>query len=219
MKADTQHARNTFGRPVRRWVACVCAAALLALVGCKSDKPDPTAGTGASRGKDPLVHGPTRIPRQDLPVPDRATGPKGRPDPLTTPTGNKTGYSDDPERFKGTFIPGKPSTPAALAGRGKDDEGLRIESSDGVPLKQVGGVLPPGGSLEAPEEVSQLYAQLDKYDVKPADRSLERVDGKYEFRASVQISGTGARREYVGVGPTAPEAVQQVIDQVATDRK
>ena len=217
MIACTRQTHETTGRLARRWVACVCAVALLALVGCKSDKPDPTAGTGVSRGKDPLVHGPTRIPRQDLPLPDRATGPKGKPDPLTTPTGGKAGYSDDPERFKGTFIPGKTSTPAALAGRVKDDEGLRIDSP-GVPLTPVGGVL-TGGALEAPEGVSLLYAQLDKYGVKPEDRSLEREDGKYVFRASVQISGNGARRQYTGISPTAPEAVKQVIDQVASDRK
>jgi hypothetical protein len=217
MIACTRHTHETTGRPARRWLACVCAAALLALVGCKSDKPEMLPGTGVARGKDPLVYGPTKIPRQDLPIPDRATGPNGKRDPLTTPTGNKTGYSDDPERFKGTFIPGKSSTPAALAGRNKDDDGLRIDSP-GVPLTPAGGVL-PGGALEAPEGVSPLYTQLDKYGVKPEDRSLEREDGKYVFRASVPISGNGARRQYTGVGTTAPEAVRQVIDQVASDRK
>lgn len=221
MMADTQHTQSTFGRPARRWVACVCAAALLALVGCKSTKePSGAGGVGVSRGKDrdPLVFGPTKIPKQDLPLPDRATGGKSKPDPLTTPTGGgKAGYNDDPERFKGTFIPGKPSTPAALAGRMKDDEELRI-AAPGVPLTQVGGVL-PGETLEVPEGVSPLYAQLDKYGVTPDDRSLAREDGKYVFRASVPISGNGARRQYTGVGTTAPEAVRQVIDQVATDRK
>lgn len=218
MIACTQHTRDRFGRPARRLVACACLVALLALAGCKSDKSDPApGGTGVSRGKDPLVYGPTKIPRQDLPIPDRATGPNGKRDPLTTPTGNKTGYSDDPERFKGTFLPGKASTPAALAGRNKDDDGLRIESP-GVPLTPTGGVI-AAGALEAPEGVSQLYAQLDKYGVKPEDRSLEREDGKYVFRASVPISGNGARRQYTGISTSAPEAVKQVIDQVAADRK
>jgi hypothetical protein len=202
---------------MRRRVACVCAAVLLALVGCKSTK-EPT-GTGVSRGKDkdPLVFGPTKIPKQDLPLPDRATGPKGRPDPLTTPTGGKAGYSDDPERFKGTFIPGEKSTPAALAGRMKDDEGLRIDSP-GVPLTPAGGTL-PGGTLEAPEGVSPLYAQLDKFGVKPEDRSLDRENGKYVFRASVPISGNGARRQYTGMAEKAPDAVRQVLDQLASEPK
>src|SRR5205085_11299824 len=130
MTAGTRHARNTFGRPARRWVACACLVALFVLAGCKSTKE--TQGTGVSRGKDksdPLVYGPTKIPKQDLPIPDRATGPRGKADPLTSPTGGgKAGYSDDPERFKGTFIPGTGSTPAALAGRMKDGEELKIDS-------------------------------------------------------------------------------------------
>jgi hypothetical protein len=218
MMADTRPTCDTFGRSARRWVACICAAALVALVGCKSNKE--SQGMGVSRGKDksdPLVYGPTKIPRQDLPIPDRATGGRGKPDPLTSPTGGKAGYSDDPERFKGTFIPGKPSTPAALAGRGKDDEGLRIDSP-GVPLTPAGGVL-LGGALEAPEGVAPLYTQLDKYGVTPQDRSLEREDGKYVFRASVQISGNGARRQYTGMADKAPDAVKQVIDQLASDPK
>jgi len=219
MTGPTRHTHGTIARPARRWVACACVLALFALVGCKSTKE--TQGNGVSRGKeksDPLVYGPTKIPKQDLPVPDRATGPKGKPDPLTTPTGGgKAGYSDSPERFKGTFIPGTGSTPAALAGRPKDDEGLRIDSP-GVPLTPAGGTL-PGGVLEAPEGVAPLYTQLDKYGVTSDDRSLLREDGKYVFRASVPISGNGARREYVGMAVTAPEAVKQVIDQVAADRK
>ncbi|MBN9122052.1 MAG: hypothetical protein J0I06_23405 [Planctomycetes bacterium] len=192
-------------------------AALLVLVGCKSTRE--TQGTGVSRGKDrdPLVYGPTKIPKQDLPLPDRATGPRGRPDPLTSPAGGKAGYTDDPERFKGTFIPGKTSTPASLAGRTKDDEGLRIDSP-GVPLVPAGGVV-PGGALEAPEGVSPLYAQLDKYGVKPEDRSLDREDGKYVFRASVQITASGARRQYTGISTSAPEAVKQVVDQLAAEPK
>lgn len=223
MTAQTRHLRSTFGRPARRWLACVLAAALLALVGCKSNK-DAPGGMGVSRPKDksdPLVYGPTKIPRQDLPLPDRATGGRTKPDPLTTPTGSgrKADYTDDPERFKGTFIPGKPSTPAALAGRAKDDEGLRIETP-GVPLTTPGGVQPAGGaSLEAPDGVSPLYTQLEKYGVTAADRSLSREDGKYVFRASVQISGNGARRQFTGIADAAPDAVRQVITQLAAEPK
>src|SRR5829696_1805568 len=102
MTVKARHTHETTARPARRWLACVCAAALLALVGCKSTKEAP-GGAGVSRPKDksdPLVHGPTKIPRQDLPIPDRATGGRGKVDPLTTPTGGggKAGYTDDPER-------------------------------------------------------------------------------------------------------------------------
>src|SRR4051812_3070736 len=101
MTADTLRTdsavRPTFPAPLsgavgsgkrRAWLAGVCLVVLLALAGCKSTKEAP-GGMGVSRPKeknDPLVHGATtRIPRQDLPVPDRATGPKGKTDPLTTP--------------------------------------------------------------------------------------------------------------------------------------
>jgi len=211
--------RHTSDRPARRWMAGACVA-LLALVGCKSDKESTGGvGMGASRpkDKDPLVFGPTKIPRQDLPVPDRATGPKGKPDPLTTPTGNKTGYTDDPERFKGTFIPGKASTPAALSGRMKDGEELKIDGP-GTTLIPAGGTL-PGGALEAPEGVAPLYTQLERHGVTPEDRSLGRENGQYVFRAAVAISGNGARRQYTGVSDSAVEAVRKVLDQVAADQK
>jgi hypothetical protein len=217
MTAALQHTWATFGPRSTHWAACLCAAVLLAAVGCKSNSKEAT-GVGASRKKDdPLVYGPTKIPRQDLPIPDRAiTGPKGKPDPLTTPTGGKAGYSDDPERFKGTYIPGERSTPAALAGRMKDGEELKIDS--GVPLTPAGGIL-TGNSAEVPEGVSPLYAQLTKLGVNAEDRSLAREDGKWVFRASTQISGNGARRQYTGAGATAPEAVRQVLDQLASDAK
>ena len=67
--------------------------------------------------------------------------------------------------------------------------------------------------------IPRISAELEKYGVKREDRSLALENGKYTFRALVPISGNGARREYVGVGPTAAEAVKQVIDQVAVDRK
>ena len=208
MTPDARHTRTDFRCLARRWVLCACAAGLIALAGCKTDKE--AKGAGVARGKDPLVHGPTRIPRQDLPVPDRATGPRGgKPDPLTTPTGGKAGYSDDPERFKGTYIPGKPSTPASLAGRFKDGEELKIDTP-GVPLT---------GGVAAPADVEPQFAQLDKFGVKPEDRTLDREGGQWVFRASVPISGNGARRQYTGAGPTAVEAVKQVVDQIGADRK
>lgn len=204
------------------WLAGACCA-LFALVGCKSDKDTGIGGgvgMGASRPKDkadPLVFGPTKIPKQDLPVPDRATGPRIKPDPLTTPTGGKAGYTDDPERFKGTFIPGKASTPAALSGRRpKDGEELKID--DGAPLVPTGGAL-PNGSLDAPEGVSGLYTQLERLGVSAEDRSLTRENGQYVFRASVAISGNGAKRQYTGMSESAADAVKRVLDQVVADQK
>lgn len=204
------------------WLAGACAA-LFALAGCKSDKDTGIGGgvgMGASRPKDksdPLVFGPTKIPKQDLPVPDRATGPRIKPDPLTSPTGGKAGYMDGPERFQGTFIPGKASTPAALSGRRpKDGEELKID--DGAPLVPAGGAL-PNGDLGTPDGVSGLYTQLERLGVSAEDRSLTRENGQYVFRASVAISSTGAKRQYTGMSESAAEAVKRVLDQVSADQK
>ncbi|QJW96163.1 hypothetical protein [Frigoriglobus tundricola] len=218
MMRDIRHTRRDVPHPLRRWAACAGAVALLVLAGCKSDKDAKGNGTGVARGKDPLVYGPNLIPKQNMPIPDRATGPAGgKPDPLTTPTGGgKVGYNADPERFKGPVILGTSSTPASLAGRIRDGDELKIESP-GVTLTQVGGTL-PGGDLEAPQAVDSLYKQLEqKYGVKPADRNLERENNQWVFRASVVIGKDGARRQYSGAAGTAPDAIKQVIDQLAIE--
>ena len=82
----------------------------------------PRAAGGKSR--DPLVYGPNRIPPQNVPVPDRGgIGAKGtKTDPLIdAPTGrpgDKTASATRrPERFKGPYIPGPGSTPAARGQR------------------------------------------------------------------------------------------------------
>ncbi len=211
MTADTPSTRR-----VRRWALALSVAGLFALAGCKSDKE--AKGNNVSRGKDPLVHGPNLIPKQNVPVPDRATGPKTRPDPLVSPTGGKAGYSDDPERFKGVVVPGLHSTPAALAGRIKDGDELKIADT-GVTLQPTGGAGTVPGGIEPPPDAEPLLTQLEKYGVARADRSFERDGAKYVFRASVPISGNGAKREYVATGASARDAVKQVLDQVAADRK
>jgi hypothetical protein len=200
-------------RSAGRWVLALSAAGVLALAGCKTDKQ--AKGTGTPGNKDPLVYG--IIPKQNLPVPDYATGTKGAADPLTTPTGGKAGYNNDPDRFKGTFIEGQSSTPAALASRIKDGEELKIADTPGTKLTPAGGTLPPG-AIEPPDDVNPLLAQLQKYGVSREDRTLERENGRFAFRASVTLS-SGARRQYVGMGDTAQEAVKQVLDQVANDLK
>jgi hypothetical protein len=208
--------------PVRRWAFALCAAGAVALAGCKTDKE--TKGTGVARGKDPLVYGPL-IPKQNVPVTDRATGPNGPSDPLTTATGGKAGYNDDPDRFKGVYIPGRSSTMAALAStpsalptRIRDGEELKIADGPGVELTPAGGKS-AGVAVDPPEDLQPLFGQLQKFGVAAADRSLERENGKYTFRATVPIAATGAHRQYVAVGTTAREAVTQVLDQVANEPK
>jgi hypothetical protein len=199
-------------------------AMLFALAGgCKSKD-------GGSPGKsDPLMAGPGRIPPQNLPLPDRGgIGSKGKTDPLIgNPTGKPgdksgVGYNDDPERFKGTHIPGAGSTPAALAGKGRDGDELKIDDGTrGVPLTPAGGMVgstAPVAPVEA-NEADGLFTELARYGVTRDDRSLGRENNQYVFRASVPISGNGAKRQYTGVGETAQEAVKQVLDQVIADRK
>lgn len=200
-----------------------CAAGLLALfglVGCKS-----TEGGSAPKNKpgDPLVFGPSRIPPQNVPLPDRAVAnPKGgKPDPLLDRPVGRTGagYSDDPERFKGTYVPGPNSTPAAMAAKKTDGDELKIASpgDNRVPLRPVGGVQPAGAN-EVASNTEALYAELAKYGGKPIDRPVQREDGTYSFRASVPGTN-GATRQYEGIGATAAEAVKQVLEQVGADRK
>src|SRR5262249_37309167 len=107
------------------------------------------------------------------------------------------------------------STPAALAGKGKDGEELKIDDTGkdpgkGVPLTPVGGTVPTGAP--EPGGVDGLFSELEKYGVKREDRSLGRENGQYVFRASVPISGNGAKRQYTGVGATPAEAVTKVLD-------
>jgi hypothetical protein len=225
--------------------ACAAAAVLLlALVGCKSK--DGGSG-GVGRTSDPLV----RIPAQNVPIPGRndAIGTKGtKGDPLLErPVGRdgKTGvgYTDDPERFKGTFIPGTGSTPASLATKMKDgDATLKIDTPDNrVPLRPAGGVIPdvgpsggdpiaPGGGVgggggaggavgggDGVEGLEPLYAELAKYGEQPGYRSLVREEGKWHFRTVVMLADK--RRSYDGVGATPAEAVKNLIDMVVLDRK
>jgi hypothetical protein len=215
MTADTRRTRSGPRRTPRRWLAAACAALLLAATGCKSDKGGP--GANVSRGRnDPLfASGPNLIPKQNVPIPDRASGPK-RGDPLTAPTGGKSGdkvgYNDDPARFKGVVVPGKGTTPAALASKLKDGDELKIDDG-GVPLTPVGGIAPAGGGLTPPADVAPLYAELEKRGVKREDRELTREGGKWAFRASV-TNKDGAKTQYTGVAETAADAVKQVLKQI-----
>src|SRR5262249_34380785 len=98
-------------RRLRRLVGATALGVLLVAVGCKS-KDGGGGGSGSlTKNNDPLVMGPGRIPKQNIPIPDRGTAGKDRDPLLGSPAGragdNKTGasYSSDPERWKnGPFI-------------------------------------------------------------------------------------------------------------------
>jgi hypothetical protein len=206
------------------WSVAIGLAVSLALLGCKTSNSDNT-----SRNGDPLVSGPGRIPPQNVPVPDRGLGANGKPsDPLLgSPTSKPqdksgVGYTDDPSRFKGTYIPSPSSTPAALAGHMKDDEQLKIDGNENrVPLQQTGAVLP----VKATEKVQSpaldaVYRDLEKYGCKSEDRSITQENGEYVFRASVpREGGAGAKLVVSGVGRTPEEAARQALEQIQSDRK
>jgi hypothetical protein len=220
-------ATNPRTRTLGRRSSAAALAVVLALAGCKSSSDG--GGGGAAKSRDPLVYGPNRIPPQNVPLPDRGgIGAKGKADPLIgAPTGKPgdksgVGYNDDPSRFKGPVVTGPGTAPAALAGKAKDGDELKIDDEKRVPLTPAGGVAPGAAPSLAPEPgsgVDGLFSELEKYGVKRDDRSLGREGGQYLFKASVPISGNGAKREYTGVGATATEAVKQVLDQVIADRK
>ena len=205
-------------RRFRRPLAAVVLGLLLAAVGCKSK--DGGSSGGVSKGNDPLVMGPGRIPKQNIPIPDRGTaGGERRTDPLLgspagRPADTKTGasYNSDPERWKGPYIPGAGSTPAALAGRSRDEEGLRLE----IP----GAVRPTGGTRPAdgPRDADAVLAELQKFGVKRGDYSFDRDGPNAVFRARVP-AGNGLLRGYTGIGPTEADAARQVLDQVRSDRR
>jgi hypothetical protein len=206
------------------WPGAIGLAAIFALAGCKSSSSD-----NSSRNGDPLVSGPNRIPAQNIPVPDRGIGSNGKsPDPLLgSPTGkpqDKTGvgYTDDPSRFKGTYIPSPSSTPAALAAHLKDGEELRIDGNENrTPLQQTGAVLPTKPMEQGVSAaLSAIYQELEKYDCKREDRSIAQENGEYVFRASVpREGGAGAKLLVTGVGRTPEEAAKQALDQIQLDRK
>jgi hypothetical protein len=204
--------------------AAIGFAAMFALSGCKSGSSD-----NNSRSSDPLVSGPGRIPAQNIPVPERGIGSNGKPsDPLLgSPTSkplDKTGvgYTDDPNRFKGTYIPSPSSTPAALAGHLKDGEELKIDDNPNrIPLQQTGAVLPakPMEQNVSPA-LTAIYQELEKYGCKQEDRSIAQENGEYVFRASVpREGGVGAKLLVSGVGRTPEEAAKQALEQIQIDRR
>ncbi|MBX9583823.1 MAG: hypothetical protein K2X87_26275 [Gemmataceae bacterium] len=190
----------------------------LLLSGCKSKDGGGASAGGSPRASDPLVVGPGRIPKQNIPIPNRGTGTAGAgtsADPLLgSPTGrpgNRTGYADDPNRWKGgPYVPGPGGTPAALASRPADDgEGLRID------------VVPAGGAAArdpAPDATDGPFAELAGFGVKRGDVTVSRDGGQVVVTVKVPIrGGDGRSRGYTGAGPTEAAAIRQVVEQIKAD--
>lgn len=213
----TAFRRITWVTSPRGIAGTLCLALVLGSMGCKGKDSGPSSNLSRN---DPLIAGPGRIPKQNVPLPDRGGTAGGkRADPLLgSPTSgtraNAGGYTDDPERWKkGPYVPGPGGSPAALAGKPKDDEGLAIEQPGGV------GLTPAGGAVAAPAPAQPLgsdaaFSELAKFGVKRGDYTVSREDGITVVRVKVQTAPEGPSRSFTGQGPTESAAVKQVVDQL-----
>jgi hypothetical protein len=230
MTVSIRTTRRLCGWPLRgRLTLAVALAAAVLASGCKSKDKDGGVARGSGGRSDPLLAGPGRIAPQNLPVPDRGGTAGGRrSDPLLgSPTARPTersGYTDDPDRFRRPHIPGAGSVPAALAGRARDDEMLKIERPGGPdPLTAVqpaGGVLPPAAVPAARTPPADALKEIElEALVKPnGDYAVEPDAAGYTCRARVPIGGDGPVRQYTGTGPTAADAIAEVVKNIKSDR-
>ncbi len=201
----------------------VLTAALALAPGCKSREGSTGGGSAAAPRPDPLVAGPGRIPRQNIPLPDRGTGTAGKTkaDPLlgspVARPGERVGYTNDPERWKGgPHVPSPASTPAALTSRTKDDDGFGLKlDSPGTPLTPASGSAT--AATDQPPDAAPLYTQLKGFGVDRGDYTVTREGARFLFQARVPI-GNGAVRGYSGAGATEADAMRQVLDQIRLDR-
>lgn len=206
--------------PTRR-LAMACGLALLAAsVGCKGK--DRGAGPSSNlTGNDPLLAGPGRIPRQNVPVPGRdgTAGGGKRGDPLLGSPTSGTRANSDADRWKnGPYMPGPGGSPAALAGKPMNDgEGLAIELPGGEKLTPAGGASvrpePRPPEPAAPIGSDAAFGELAKYGVKRGDYAASREDGVFVVRVKVSTAD-GPTRGLTGQGATEAAAVKQIVDQL-----
>jgi hypothetical protein len=206
-----------------RGLAWACGLALLAAsVGCKGKDRNSGGPSGNFTGNDPLLAGPGRIPRQNVPVPGRdgTAGGGKRGDPLLGSPTSGTRANSDADRWKnGPYLPGPGDSPAALAGnRLNDGEGLAIELPGGEKLTPAGGAAPVRPERRTPEPAAPIgsdaaFGELAKYGVKRGDYAVSREDGVFVVRVKVSAAD-GPARGLTGQGGTEAAAVKQIIDQL-----
>ena len=197
----------------------VLAAVLALAPGCKSK--EGSAATGGGSRPDPLVAGPGRIPRQNIPLPEKGgTAGNKRGDPLlgspVARPNDRSGYTNDPERWKGgPYVPGPGGTPAALANRTRDDGfGLRMEGPGGTPLTPASGSA--AAATDVPTGSAALYAELQRFKVERGDYTVSRDGGRYLFQARVPLPAGGVRG-YTGAGPSEADALRHALEQMRGD--
>lgn len=216
-------------RTIRRALArSVCVAALVGAslaAGCKSKDTNGGVARGAGGGSrsDPLLTGPGRIEPQNLPLPERggtANGRRGDPllgSPTGRPNNERSGYTDDPERFKGTYIPGPGSVPAYLSGRSRDGDELKIERPDPGPVSPASASLPPAAIPSGGATSGARLSSLEEMGLRRGDYTVEQDAGGVTLRVRRELPGGGVR-QYTERGATEAEAVANMISQLKGDR-
>ncbi len=211
----------------------LAALGLALAAGCRSK--DGSAAGGMAK-HDPLIGG-SRIPPQNVPLPDRGVGAKGgRPDPLkeslTGRDKDKQAKADNADRWKGPYIPDANSTTASLASAARlraTTSDLTIDGDEGA--TRAGGVLlqPPDGGIRPTAGTTRppaadaippdVLRELQTLGVKAGDYEVARTsDGGSAVRARVLLGSNGATRQYEEVGPTAAAAARKVAEQIRADR-
>jgi len=196
----------------------VLAAALALSPGCKS-KEGGTASGGTR--PDPLVAGPGRIPRQNIPLPEKGgTAGNKRGDPLlgspVARPNDRSGYTTDPDRWKGgLYVPGPGGTPAALTNRTRDDGfGLKMEATGGTPLTPTGGSA--AAATDVPAGAAAQYSELKRFKVDRGDYTVTNDGGRVLFQARVPLPAGGIRG-YTGAGATEADALRHALEQMRLD--
>jgi hypothetical protein len=244
MTASIPHTRNAppaaTGLPVPRGrmragrVAWLALALVLAATGCKSSKGG--GGGGDLTQSDPLMGG-SRIPPTSVPVPERngLGNSRTRTDPLLgSPTGNtkkdpksNTGATrtEDPDRWKGPFVPSQATTTAALTAKLRSDHSdLTIDeppadANRGARLQLASGTAPIATNSQNFDQIPQvLQDDLSALGIRRGAYEIVKLpSGEFAMRAKVPTKSGGVT-QYEEVGPTAAAAVQKLIDQIKSDR-
>ena len=201
----------------RLLLAGLAAVALVGANGCRLFESSRDGGTGNSHSgdvasRDPLFGG-RLIPKQDIPIPGKSDL-AGSKDPLLR-AGSASNDRREPFRL------GPENTSAALAGKPRDD----VPAIDDRPGSNNAGRGPVpftkrnDGPLTA--SIPNVDNQLDDLRRMGAKFGSPTKDanGDYTFSAEVTLTTDGPTRRYEGAGTSPGAAVQQVAEQIKSDRK
>jgi hypothetical protein len=201
----------------RLLLAGLGVVALAGAPGCRLFEKSADGGTGNSRGsdvasRDPLFGG-RLIPKQDIPIPGKSDLAESK-DPLLR-AGSASNDRREPFRL------GPENTSAALAGKPRDD----VPAIDDRPSSNNAGRGPvpftkrnDGPIAASIPNVDNQLDELRRMGAKFASPTRD-ANGAYTFSAEVMLTADGPTRRYEGAGTSPGAAVQQVADQIKSDRK